>query len=181
MKKQALYYRTGGTSTHVGPPYIPLPRASADKDGIPHKGNKTITTTFFMKQYQHSQVVVTSFQKQWIPNTVLLEGIFMTQTSPISVTATFKDYSEFLVKCYLSPHIKGNTNEIHVLFDDPDQMQESPKQIERKRRNESHSIVKQHHCINIHDKDHVLQTGVWICYTAGSANNHYAITFHIKF
>ena len=103
-----------------------------------------------MKRYEQLDVVVNCLPKNWIPNTVLLEGMFIIQTPPVSTTSTFNEYAEFITKRYLMPHLKANTSEVHVLFDDPDQMPESPKQLERKRRDESHT-VQQHQCNNISD------------------------------
>lgn len=44
------------------------------------------------------------------------------------------------------PHIKGGVEEVHILFDDPGQMTESPKVIERSKRDQSSSVDPTHHC-----------------------------------
>ena len=41
MQKQAIYYRTGGGSaSNIGPPYISLPRAIADKGWFTTQGQQ---------------------------------------------------------------------------------------------------------------------------------------------
>ena len=64
--------------------YLELPRAIADPDGIPHKGTKSSTTAFYLQRYGE-EVILSSFPQDWLPDTVILEGMFMINTPPLRI------------------------------------------------------------------------------------------------
>jgi hypothetical protein len=97
------------------------------------------------------ELVVTGFPRQWTPHTVLLEGMFLIQTTPISGTSTFLEYCKLLVRRFLMPHLNASVYELHVIFDDPQQMPELPKVIEQKRRDNKQVKISHHQCIDIDD------------------------------
>ena len=62
---------------------------------------------------------------------------------------TFRHYTEMLIKRFVQPHLNAGANEIHVLFDDPDYSEISPKMIERQKRDKSAHLDTSHKCIQI--------------------------------
>jgi hypothetical protein len=145
----------------VRPPFIPLPRALADKDGNPHKGVKSTVTNFFMKRYAQSEVILTALPKLWVPDTVLLEGMFMIQSSPLSKTYNFHQYCLFLLSRYVLPHLYADPKEIHIIFDNANQEMESPKVIEQARRDKLNNTSNAHKCLII--TDDVKVPSNWRC------------------
>ena len=69
--------------------------------------------------------------------------MFMINTSPLPTQhKTFYHYGVFLVQKWLLCHISSPaTKEIHVLFDHPGQMEFSPKDVERARRDTTASLT----------------------------------------
>ena len=68
----------------------------------------------------------------------------MINSSPLPLQhKTFYDYTIFLVHRWLLTHIASPcTEEIHVPFDHPGWMEQSPKDVERARRDESVSDLQ---------------------------------------
>ena len=117
-KKQLAMYRSGKPSdSKFNPPYIVLPRALADENGNPHKANKSTPTSFFKNRYCENNVITNEFPPNWMPDSVLLEGMFMIQTTPILGVVKFADYSKLLTHHYILPHFKNGVKEVHVIFD----------------------------------------------------------------
>ena len=64
--------------------YLELPRALADESGIPNKGQKSNSTAFYNNRYGE-QVIMSQFPLQWIPDAVILEGMFMINATPLRI------------------------------------------------------------------------------------------------
>ncbi|CAG2223496.1 unnamed protein product [Mytilus edulis] len=68
--------------------------------------------------------------------TVIIDGMFIINTSPLASHQTFGDYGDFLFNRWIIKYYNQYTaNEVHLLFDDPNRNGVSPKDIERTRRN----------------------------------------------
>ena len=72
----------------------------------------------------------------------------MIQTAPSPGVTTFQQYTDMLLKRFTVPHLKAGTQEVHILFDDPNQT-DSPKDIERRVRDHTTCIDPDHHCSSI--------------------------------
>ena len=73
----------------------------------------------------------------------------MIQTAPPPGIRTFHHYTEMLLKRFVHPHLNAGAMAIHVLFDDPDYSQISPKLIERQKRDKSANLDTSHECLKI--------------------------------
>ncbi|CAC5399271.1 unnamed protein product [Mytilus coruscus] len=92
--------------------FISLPRAISDASG------------------QLLKVIDDSVQSN-----VILEGMSLIYTIPLSSHRTFSDYAEFLSNRWIvKSHIQFKAQEIHVVFDHPNRNGTSPTDIERSRR-----------------------------------------------
>ena len=63
---------------------------------------------------------------------------------------TYMDYSQFLIRRYIIPLYKQGANTVHVIFDNPGRLSQTPKQYERERQDNSASIATGHTCDDIH-------------------------------
>lgn len=79
---------------HKGGQYLELPHAICDSYGYPHKGQKSYATQWLEKRYK--ELISNKLPEKWKPDTVLLEGMFLINTTPLCTHKSLKDYSEFL-------------------------------------------------------------------------------------
>ena len=133
-------------------PISSLPRALIGKDGLPYKASKSTTTEFLRKRYSTLPIIIQSLPHQWIPNTVILEGMFLIQTSPIPTMNCMQEYTHLLLNQCVRPHFRAGVQEVHVIFDSPGSMRETPKELEQRRRDSSVE-----HCEN-HERVHLSST-----------------------
>ena len=124
--------------------YLELPRAICTPNGEPHKGQKSYTTKFLEKRYQARAVIVSMFPGGWIPDTVVLEGMFLINTTPLATHATMKDYVLFILRRFAFPHFVKGATQVHILFDDPGRQPHTPKAIEQSRRDAAHVVPDDH-------------------------------------
>ena len=145
MQKQLALCRSGKlVDARFNPPYIALPRALVDEYGFPHKANKSGPTNFSKNRYSTHHII--EFPKNWTPDAVLLEGMFMIQTTPI---LGIVDYCQLLANWFVLPHFKNGVKQVHVIFDCPNTNNKSPKEIERNKRDKEHKVTSHHTHANI--------------------------------
>ena len=54
-----------------------------------------------------------------VPDIVILEGMFLINTSPLIIHSSMKDYARFLLKRFAIPHFIKGVIQVHILFDNP--------------------------------------------------------------
>ena len=118
------------TNSMLGP-ISSYPKALMDKNGLPYKSSKSSVTESIKRRYKHSNLIITSLP--WVPTSVILEGMFMIQTSPLSSIESMREYAEILLIRYVQPHYQAGVLEVHVIFDYPSGLPESPKILEQSR------------------------------------------------
>ena len=132
----------------LGPP-SPTPRALMDSNGLSYKGTKSSTTTYLEWRYTNSPVIINTLPPGWIPNSVILEGMFLIQMSPFTTMSCMEEYVKLLLSRYVSPHFNASVIEVHVVFDVPGMQPESPKKIEQLRRDRStQETSTTYHCMD---------------------------------
>lgn len=141
LKRQLAWISEHGienvdTNSLLGP-ISAMPRALMDSNGLPYKAPKHNTTEFLQKRYHSQKMLDQSLPPQWVPDSVILEGMFMIQTTPLPSMGTLQDYARFLLNQYVRPHLRLGVKEVHVIFDSPGSMKETPKEIEQRRRDSS--------------------------------------------
>ncbi|CAC5421238.1 unnamed protein product [Mytilus coruscus] len=115
--------------------FISLPRAISDASGLPVKGTKSNALKVLKSTYKDAFLTSLPVTDDAVQSTVILEGMFLINTIPLSSHRTFIDYAEFLfTRWIVKSHIQFKAQEIHVVFDHPNRNGESPKNIERSRR-----------------------------------------------
>lgn len=108
-----------------GGQYLELPRAISDPHGKPQKGKKSYATKWLEKRYKH--VVTSQLPSGWIPEVVVLEGMFLINTSPLSTHPSMMEYSFFLFRRFVRPHFLAGSAEVHPVFDTPGKKQHPPR------------------------------------------------------
>ena len=129
-------------------PTSSLPRALADRNGLPNKSAKSTTTKYIQNRYKDIPVILTSLP--WAPTAVILEGMFIIQTPPFPTMEHMKEYAQMLFIRYVTPHYNRNATEVHVVFDNPGGLAETPKEIEQKRRDAASAESMDHKCTTFH-------------------------------
>ena len=132
--KIANAIRNGTTADVRGEQYLELPRALCDIDGLPTKGQKSLVTNFYQCRYKESSIITHQFPPNWIADSVIIDGMFLINCSPLGSHKTMADYGNFLLKRFITPHLRKGSKEIHLLFDEPGQQEENPKSFEQARR-----------------------------------------------
>lgn len=69
------------------------------------------------------------FPGGWVPDSAVLEGMFLINTSPLVTRCTMKDYAQFLVRRFAVPHISKGVTEVHIAFDSQAQNLRTPKAL----------------------------------------------------
>ena len=155
MKKQLAWLTKEGITENIdsllGPVSV-TPRALVDKDGLPYKSSKSSTTEYLKKRYSNEKIVSSSLPSGWTPQTVIMEGMFFIQVTPLPSMTCMSEYVSFLIKRFLSVHIKAGVPYIHVVFDNPGSMPETPKELEQQRRDKgAQKDLSGHECIDVHN------------------------------
>ena len=124
-----------------------LPRAIADEDGCPHKGNKSHWTDKLLNRYRTAQPTVFTNFPLWTPQVVLIDAMFLINIRPLRRTKTITDYSILLFNQVLAQYYRSGTDEVHLIFDKPGRQPFNPKSSEHHRRyNKNKSNNDHQHC-----------------------------------
>ncbi|XP_065194409.1 uncharacterized protein LOC135825714 [Sycon ciliatum] len=108
---------------------IPVPR-SLTSDGLkPRTGSKSTAA----KQYQdrYSDVIVPHLPSSFVTtNTaVIIDAMFIINTSPLAVHQGFGDYAKFVLERWAAPWYKRSVGSVHFIFDNGTALPDSPKAI----------------------------------------------------
>ena len=109
------------------------------------KGSKANATAVYEKHYREA-VILTSLLHGWAPHTVIVEGMFLINILPWAGHTTLTDYAHFLRKQYIDFYFRNGAKEVHVVFDDPGSLPNTPKQFEQLRRDQQHQ-KEDHSCM----------------------------------
>lgn len=144
MRRKVAYANKMGSCVEVvGDQYIEHPRAQCDTEGQPLKGQKSVVTKYYTARYSSESLIIHSFPCNWQPESVIIEGMFLIHTKPLSSHATMNDYGSFLLRRFILPHFQKGSQEVHLLFDDPGRQQDNPKQFTQAYRD---TILDHHVC-----------------------------------
>ena len=97
----------------------------------------------------HHRFYLNTLPESWVPGSVIVEGMFMLNTTLLGSHRTFADYAQFLAKRFLLPHFSRGCIEVHLIFDNPGRLPQTPKYFERKRRDLSATVMVGHVCDEI--------------------------------
>ena len=98
------------------------------------------TTDIFETRHKNLDVIVSAFP---VPDSVIL-----IQTAPLPGVSTFGHYTDLLLKCFVQPHLRAGATQVHVFFNNPNNSIQSPKEIERQKRDTSAHVDSDHECLD---------------------------------
>ena len=160
MKRKLEFSKKTGMPVHTtGEQLLELPLALCDSDGKPVKGQKSSITKTYEFRYKHNPLVFAR-ELAWVPECVLLEGMIIINTTPLGSHKTLKDYATFLINRFIMIHIKRGVTEVHIIFDNPGMLNQTPKLFEQKRRDELAKTSINHVCQNF-QHDSKISPGRW--------------------
>ena len=92
--------QTGQPLQNLAEQYIPYPLAISDNKGAPLKGQKSNATNFLEQRYKTSDnpVILNHIPAGWTPQCVIIEGMFIINTSPLGTHTTYGEYALFLFR-----------------------------------------------------------------------------------
>ncbi|VDI17940.1 Hypothetical predicted protein [Mytilus galloprovincialis] len=132
LRKQIAWSKEQNTPISDLQQFISLPCAIVDHDGLPYKGDKSKTLVIYHSRYPEAFENKLHFK----PDCVIIDGMFILNSKPLkSSNRLFAHFLVSLFNRWTIPYIQLNTKEIHIVFDDQSP-QLSPKDIERKRRDD---------------------------------------------
>ena len=150
MKKKLQFsQRTGIPINRPGEQLIELPLALCDNTGNPIKGQKAYTTHFLECRYKEASNPVFIASLPWRPDACILEGMFMINTTPLGSHRIMSEYAKFLFTRFVMSQFRRGCTEVHVLFDNPGRLPNTPKYFEHKRRDQTATVQANHFCDNI--------------------------------
>ena len=80
-----------------------------------------------LDQNSRPTVILTSLHSDWIPDVVVMEGMFLINIKPWIGHKNLGEYADFLLKQHIHPYFRSGSHEVHLLFDDPHSQAQSPK------------------------------------------------------
>ena len=147
LKSRLLHCQMTNADTVPHEQYLELPRAIADTNEIPQKGQKSTSTSFYFKKYGET-VIATKFPPGWLPHSVILEGMFLINTTPLGVHKCMLEYTHFILVRHAGRYLSAGVQEVHIVFDDPGRFNVHPKDIERHRRDTNKETEHEHIKLN---------------------------------
>ena len=145
-KKMQFSRRTGRPVERPGEQLIELPLALCDSTGNPLKGQKSYTTHYLQCRYKETIPHVFLTNMPWKPECCVLEGMFLINTTPLGSHKIMSEYAKFLFTRFVLTQFRRGCQEVHLIFDNPGRLQNTPKYFEHKRRDKSATITTDHCC-----------------------------------
>lgn len=84
-----------------------MPRALADINGNPHKGNKNKWTDKLQTRYN---VPETTPSPEWVPEVVIINAMFSININPLRQHKTIEQYANLLLRQFVIPYYQHGTN-----------------------------------------------------------------------
>lgn len=91
------------------------------------------------KRYQHFDVVSNNIPPNWVPEIIIIDGMFLINCKPLRTTKTITEYAVFLHNRFFVPHYRNNAKEIHLIFDAPKNNLFNRRMFEQEGRDKGHT------------------------------------------
>lgn len=145
-RKMQFSCRIGAPIEKPGEQLLELPLAIADSNGNTLKGQKSYTSQSLEARYKSATPVVFTRDLSWTPDCIVIEGMFLINVTPLGYHKTLGDYASFLMKRFITTQFRRGCKEVHVLFDNPGRLKNTPKYFEQLRRDSTAKLIDNHTC-----------------------------------
>ena len=75
-----------------------------------------------------------------------MEGMFLINTTPVGVHKALSDYAKILTRRFVVTQFNHGCQEVHVIFDNPGSLPNTPKYFEHIRRDQTAEVSTYHYC-----------------------------------
>ena len=108
--------RTGQSYDSTTEQYSIHPRAICDETGGPQKGVKSKWAEKLRTRYQSADppVILDCLPSGWVPEAVVIDGMFLIQCAPLRHTSTISRYAELLFNRFILHHFSAGAVEVHL-------------------------------------------------------------------
>ena len=116
------------------------------------KGQKSYSTKAIETRYKESSpaVILSGLLQGWKPECSIIDRMFIINTTPLGTHRTLADYAQFLIRRFILPQFSKDSKEVHVIFDNPSRLQQTPKYFERLRHDAIAPVATGHTCDEFH-------------------------------
>ena len=90
-------------------------------------------TKSLVTRYKSSEPQVFTSTPPWIPQCTIMEGMFLININPLGSHKIFSDYASFIMQRFIMTQFQRGISEIHIIFDNPGRLENTPKYFEHKR------------------------------------------------
>ena len=102
MRRKISYANKMGTKADViGEQYIEFPR---DVNSLSNKGQKSVATKFYQARYKESDLISHNIPDNWVPKSVILEGMFIINTKPLHSQQIMAHNGGFIMRRFILPY-----------------------------------------------------------------------------
>ena len=133
-KRLAWCNETGQTYDESKEQYSLLPRALADINGNPHKGNTSNWTEKLHARYNLTDSTPFSTDLSFVPEVAIIDAMFCINVNPLQQHKTLEQYGNLILRRFVIPYYQQGTQEVHLVFDHPGRLPFNPKECEQTRR-----------------------------------------------
>ena len=109
LKRQLVWLTEKGqapcSTDHLFTSISSIPKAIVDKNGLPYKSAKSLSTDYLMKRYKDLPICFTSLP--WTPTSVILS---------FSTITYIKEHATMLFLKYVRPHFRSGALEVHTIL-----------------------------------------------------------------
>lgn len=88
----------------IGMQFVEQPRALVDVNNKPTKGQKSYTKNQLSTRY--SSILCKRVPENWVPEMVVLDGMFNIHVKPFGGNGTYQDHVKMLLRRFVQPHFK---------------------------------------------------------------------------
>ena len=131
----------------LGEQIIELPMALCDIQGVQHKGDKANSMRALQLRYKDVPETVFSSELQSNPKCILIEGMFLIiNINYLGCHTYLEEYTKILLTQFILTQFSCGSTEVHVIFDNPERVRNTPKSLEQSRHDCTSTISPDHTC-----------------------------------
>ena len=85
---------------------------------LTNQRQKSVATKFYQaRYYKELDLVSHTIPDNWVPTSVILEGMFIINIKPLHSQKIMAHYGSFIIRRLIIPYFQKGSSEVHLLFD----------------------------------------------------------------